>query len=542
MKTHPVHAVSNREMEEYDLERTRALAAKYDIDGEVRIDRFVPPGPVTQAFLLDRDNKTKVLMGPLGGGKTTTCAFARIVAATWQPIAGHPEDGKPTRMSRWLVLRDTFRNAEKSLLESWKRWFPKSYPGSSWAGGNDRPVTHVLRFYGRDGVRIEMITEFAGLNEHDIETMMKGREYDGVWLNELDTHADGALEDGEMRVGRYPSKNLLLDRDAPRNAIVIGDMNAPLIDNWTYEKLVRNVRDGRILYEQPSGTADDAENLFALEPDYYERLLATLDEEDAQRMVHNRFGYSRAGKAVFPSFDRRRHVAHQAIPFNPDLGLIVGVDTSINTLNPAAVFLQNRAGRLVAIDELYADEHGVGATRFAERLNQRIQERYAEARTIRIFADPAAEHGADSEGGQLDAMQKIALITGFPVLMPFGGSNELGMRLDAVKTELRGYQEPETHILFCPKGCPTLIMAIEGKYRYRKKTGPGDDKWDDEPEKKHPWSDLADALQYGIGGIRGRTAAQRLAAGVRERSAGETSGPWGKTARRGGFDVHRVGR
>jgi hypothetical protein len=33
---------------------------------------------------------------------------------------------------------------------------------------------------------------------------MKGREYSGGWLNELDTHAEGALDDMEQRVGRYP--------------------------------------------------------------------------------------------------------------------------------------------------------------------------------------------------------------------------------------------------------------------------------------------------------------------------------------------------
>lgn len=542
MSEHLVATVSNREMDEYDRERVRALALKHDIAGEVRIDRFVAPGPVTQAFLLDRANKTKVLMGPLGGGKTTTCAFARLVAANWQPIARHPDDGKPTRMSRWLVLRDTFRNAEKSVLESWKSWFPKTYPGSTWAGGNDRPVTHTLRFVGPDDLRVEAITEFAGLNEHDIETMMKGREYDGVWLNELDTHGDGALEDGEMRVGRYPRKDFLLDPDARRMAIVIGDMNAPLIDNWTYEKLVRNVATGRILYQQPSGASPDAENMFNLEPDYYTRLLATLDDADAQRMVHNQFGYSRAGKPVFPSFDRRRHVARQPIGFDPEIDLFVGIDTSINTLNPAAVFLQNRGGRLVAIDELYTDEHGMGATRFAERLAQRLAEKYGAARRVRLFVDPAAVNGADREGGQLDAMEKIALITGLPVLLPFGGSNEWGMRADAVKTELRGYQDPETHLLFCPQGCPTLIMAIEGKYRFRRKRGADDDRWDEEPEKSHPYSDLADALQYVIGGVRGRVPAQRAAAGLRDRAAGDGRGPWAGASRRRGFDPHKVGR
>lgn len=536
---HVAETVSRREMRDLNEEQIRLLAAKHDVVGDVHIDRFVPPGPVAQAFILDRVNKTKVLMGPLGGGKTTTCAFARIVGATWQPLARHPEDGRPTRLSRWLVLRDTFRNAEKSVLESWRGWFPKTYPGSTWAGGNDRPVTHTLR-WRLNGERVEAVTEFAGLNDHDIEVMMKGREYDGVWLNEVDTHADGAIEDGEMRVGRYPRPDLLLDPDARRMAFVIGDMNAPTIDNWTYDALMRNVMPGRVLYRQPSGTSPEAENLFNLEPDYYTRLVAAHDDAFVQRMVHNRFGYSRSGKPVLPMFDRLRHVAREPIAFDPDADLLIGVDTSINTLNPAAVFGQvARSSRIRMFDEIYADEHGMGATRFAERLKMRIADRYPNARKIRLWADPAAQYGADREGGQLDAIEKIAMILGLPVLLPFNGSNELGQRIDAWKMELRGHTEADTHILFCPVGCPSLIQAIEGKYRYRKRPEKAASEWEEIPEKNHPWSDLADAGGYLIGGVRGRSGAQRAAAGMREKNAGET--PWG-AKRRTGFDVHRVGR
>jgi hypothetical protein len=42
-------------------------------------------------------------------------------------------------------------------------------------------------------------------------------------------------------------------------------------------------------------------------------------------------------------------------------------------------------------------------------------------------------------------------------------------------------------------GCPTLITALGNKYRYRKRK---DGQLEDKPEKLHPWSDVADALQY----------------------------------------------
>jgi len=42
-------------------------------------------------------------------------------------------------------------------------------------------------------------------------------------------------------------------------------------------------------------------------------------------------------------------------------------------------------------------------------------------------------------------------------------------------------------------GCSQLVAALKFWYRYKRKmTGSLDDK----PEKSHPWSDLADCLQY----------------------------------------------
>jgi hypothetical protein len=548
-----------------DERRIRELAMQYEVREDLDIYRYVPPGPVAGAYIRKLKGST-FIMGPVGSGKTTASAFKRIVAASAAPIAWHPEDGKPTRMCRWIVLRDSFRSAEKTVLESWKQWFPKTYPGSSWAGGNDRPVTHTLRFRGADGVRVEAITEFAGLGDASIETLMKGREYSGGWLNEFDTHAPGALEDMEQRVGRYPSSDSLLSipeleelsrelgrvlQSGQRMALVIGDLNAPTLDNHAYKTLVTNIHKtpDRTFFRQPSGLSDEAENRHKLEPDYYDRLVRNQEESFVMRMVENKFGYSKSGKPVYEGFDRNRHVARREIGFDPDLELIVAIDASMNTLNPAATLLQIKApGRIAFIDELYLG-HGVGAARFGEALKQLLDERYSGAVKIRVFVDPAAQYGADREGGQLTALETIAIILGLPLLIPAGGSNELGARLDAVKAELRGYLEPNTHLICCPVRCPLLIEGFEGKYRYKRRPERASAEYEDAPEKNHPHSDIHDSAQYGIQGVRGRAGSLRSAAGLdRAPGSGKPSG-WGKPAGgarggggRGGFDVHRVGR
>lgn len=558
MAQHIADIVSRDDIRRYTDEEVRKLVADLEVPADFDPFNYTPPGPVGQSFL-NSTALTTFIMGPLGGGKTTLCAFFRIICATFAPIAWHPEDKKPTRMCRWIVLRDTFRSAEKTVLESWKQWFPKGFPGSKWAGGNDRPVTHTLRFMGIDGVRVEVVTEFAGLGENSIETLMKGREYSGGWLNEADTHADGALDDLEQRVGRYPSANLLLTIaeleelsaklgrqiiSLPRQRRVIGDLNAPTIDSYVYKKFIKAPTPDRHLVRQPSGRSPEAENLFNLEADYYDRIIRNQDEHFVKRMVDNEFGYSRHGKPVYEKFNRAIHVARHRLDFEPKLTLGIGIDISTNTLNPAAVFGQVKGtGRIAAIDELCLG-HGVGAARFAEGLKRKIDQDYSSASKIRIWCDPAAEYGADREGGQLAAMETIALILALPVLIPGGGSNELGLRLDAVKTELRGYHEPNSELIICPQKCPLLLEGFDGKYRFKRRPETASTEFEEQPEKTHPWSDLQDALQYLIIGFRGRTGAMRGAADrdrdrqTQSRPSQPGSSPWG---RRGGFDPHKAG-
>lgn len=569
MSGHISDLVNRVDLREAAEERVRQLALELDYVGDFNPYMYVPPGPVAQAFL-NSTALTAIIMGPLGGGKTTTCVFKRIIAATLAPIAWHPEDGKPTRMCRWIVLRDTFRSAEKTVLESWKQWFPKNYPGSHSQGGNDRPFVHRLRFMGHDGVRVEAITEFAGLGEDNIETLMKGREYSGAWPNELDTHADGVLDDMEQRVGRYPMASILLSPkeiealekqlwasgalkmgqklvNGPRMRMVIGDMNAPTVDNWTYDALVVNPKPDRKFFPQPSGLSQEAENRFNLEPGYYERIVDNQDERFVHRMVHNKFGYSQAGKPVHPSFEHTRHVATAKL-VERDVDLGIGADISKGGLSPAAMFGQVwTPGRIAMLAELYMG-HGVGTARFAEGVKALMNERFGNVarRRVRLWVDPASQHGADKEAGEMNAMEILSAALGVPALIPGNGSNELALRLGAVDAELRGFLEANTSLLISPE-CQQYIAAIAGRYRFKKRPQTGGNEYEDMPEKLHPWSDLMDAGQYLIIGSRGHHFVMQAIQGGRA-SASEAPGGWasqrnGATGwnRPAGFDPHKVG-
>lgn len=511
----------------------RSMVADLERDEDFDPFRYRPAGPVSQAFLNNQRDLTQFIMGPVGGGKTTVCAFKRVLAATLMP-----PDKKGVRRSRWIVLRTSFRDSERTVLKSWQQWFPKNYTGSTWTGGNDRPVTHILRWRLFDGTTVEAETLFIGLGDHKVAEVLRGLEISGAWLNEADTLDEDALAAVEQRVGRYPAKVDLADQNAARHRQVIGDLNAPDEDNWVYTNFMEKPKPRRVLYAQPSGRHPDAENLGNLEAGYYEDMVATQEDWFVRRFVDNNFGYSRDGKPVYGSFNRVLHVAARAIAVDPNLVTLIGLDAG---LHPAALIGQaTPRGQIRLTDELYLG-HGYGADRFGEALLDLLDRRGYPARTsgnMRVWADPAAQYGADREGGELAWTETMGLVLGVTMGIPM--SNELSLRIGAVSQELRHTLDDGTPRMLISPHLKMTIRALSSAYRYKKRA---DGRFDPEPEKNdasHPM----DALQYLVLGFRGRAGVVQEAGRGGRVGGGQAAGRMGHNGgppMSGNFDPHKVG-
>jgi hypothetical protein len=85
---------------------------------------YVPPGPVAQAFL-NSTALTAIIMGPLGGGKTTACAFKRLLRRRRRARSPGTRDEAADAHVPRIVLRDTFRQTEKTVLASWQQGLPQ---------------------------------------------------------------------------------------------------------------------------------------------------------------------------------------------------------------------------------------------------------------------------------------------------------------------------------------------------------------------------------------------------------------------------------
>ncbi|MFZ4687863.1 MAG: hypothetical protein ACOYLS_01365 [Polymorphobacter sp.] len=461
-----------------------------------------PPGPVADRFT-DAPDFCTAIMGPVGSGKTTAALMKIIkVAAVQRPS---PIDG--VRRCKALVIRDTFTNLKRTILPTWHGWFPETM--GHWVGGP--PAKHVLNFEVIKGQPIELIVDFMGLGEDSIENLLRSYEMTCFFGNEFDLMSFDALSFLMQRVGRYPSKL----HGGPTWYGGWLDFNAPEVDHWLHELFVENQipgsdgqrAEGYKLFVQPGGTEPGAENVQNLPPGYYDRMLKSLAEWLARRMVHNRWGFSRNGKPVYPEYNDAIHVAPTILQPIKGVPIGIGIDGGGT---PAAAFGQWLPGdRWRTLAEIATDP-GTGPTRFGEMVNQMLASRFPDLTPDDVYgwSDPSNEYGGDEEGGDPAWLTKVRKVTG----IRFRGTptNNPHLRQEAVRKPLRSLVDGQPAFVLCPS-CKQLRKGYNSGYHYRKiKVGGATGRYDTKPEKNH-FSHLNEAHEYlllggghGIAGVMGR--------------------------------------
>lgn len=485
-------------------------------EGNVKTMAFKPVGPVASRFLNDRMFISSI-MGPYGSAKTTSCFQKILNCLLWQRPG---PDG--IRRIRVCVIRDTYGQLEKNVMNDWFGWFPKA--PNNWNGG-DYKHTVTLDFPGLGaggGVgRGVMEVYFVGLGELKAEDVFKGMQLTLLWLNEVDTLDPKVLEFGLPRVGRYPA---MKDGGCAWSG-VIADFNAPDVDNWVYDLFVDKnlgVPDellaqlqaefgplfGISFHKQPGGRTPEAENLHNLIPGYYDRLLLGFkgNENKIRRFIDNEFGAVSNGQPVYPEFSDLFHVAREPLKAIPGVPISIGIDGG-NT--PAIVFGQeDEDGQIRIIDELVvfnADEDKalarLGPTNFAREARAFMDARYPHARFGEGWGDPASLYGEDEEdlawltkfGNEFRRRVKASPVKG----------NRLTIRLEAVRGCLTNNVGARPGLIISPT-CKHLRRGFNNGYiiqRVKYSTGGGRTK--DEP-LKNDFSHVHDALQYLVCGFKKR--------------------------------------
>jgi hypothetical protein len=427
-----------------------------------------------------------LIVGPVGSTKTSA-GIMKIAYHAKQMAAC--TDG--IRRSRAVWVRNTRQMLQDTSIPDFLKWFPDGQAGS--LAKSDMKFT--LKF---DDVECEVL--FRGLDDaNDIRRLLSLQASFAI-LDEFREINQQIFEAMQGRLGRYPDKMLVPPRpewgndekgypiggcvkdDGTPNKLLWGMTNPPDMDTF-WETLLTDPPSNVATFFQPSGLSQEADWLKYLPTNYYDDLAEGKNADWIDVYIHAKFGKSLAGKPVFGSFNTETHVAKTPLLLQ-NTALVIGVDAG---LTPTATISQlDYQGRLLVHDAITGDS--MGALRFVRELLKPLLATKYPGKPSVVVIDPAAFQRAQTDERTVADIFKAE---GFRVIP--AKTNTITARLAAVESFLTRTVDGKPSILFDKEGCSQLILALRSKYRY-KINAKGEK--DETPDKSHPWSDLADSLQY----------------------------------------------
>jgi hypothetical protein len=439
--------------------------------------------PTTVSLLMESNKRVRLIRGPVGSGKSSGMVMELTRRAMEQ--APDPKDGK--RRTRFALVRNTLPQLQTTTAKT---------VAELLRGVVTYEAQHKTFWLRTGDVESEWI--MLPLDTPENVQRLLSLDITAGWLSELRELPPQILMDVLGRCGRYPS----MANGGPSWHGVIGETNSFSEDSPWYPILEEGVMpDGKPrpaqwgYWTQPGALDPGAENRENLVPGYYEDLIINNSAEWVEQYVDNKITPSLAGEAVFrASFRSDFHVAKSALLPVPGTLVVVGMDFG---RNPAAVITQMDArGRLVVIDELITEQAGsMGVEQFiALQLRPLLsQAKYARL-PVGIVGDPSG-----IARGQIGEESVFRAITRLGFASQPAMTNLIEPRLRAVEKWLLQQRDGGAALLISPH-CTTLVRAMQSRYRYdRLKDG----QLKPMPNKGHPWSDIADALQYGVLGHSG---------------------------------------
>lgn len=426
--------------------------------------------PPTVARFMQSNAPVRLLLGPVGSGKSV---------GDCMEIARRAQEQAPNRQgirkTRWVVVRNTYRELTDTTLKTWLEWFPDGVAGR-WV---ESSKTFHLRF---GDVQAEVL--FRALDTPDDVNRLLSLELTGGFINEAREVPIEIVTALRSRCGRYPSKK----EGGPTWFGIIMDTNPPPVDHWIYEKFEDEKPAGWEIFKQPGGLEPNAENIENLPPNYYQDMMEGADSEWVNVHVHAKYGRSKAGKPVYEnSWQTDFHTASGLLVM-PNTPVVIGIDFG---RTPAAAFFQkDTRGRVLMLDEITTENMGLELF-IEQKIKPMLTQRYLGV-PVACGIDPSGfDKGQLTEKCAAD-MLKAARLPPVPRM-----SNRIPVRLSAVETLLRQQVDGKGMFLVDKERCPQAIAGFEHGYRYKKKK---DGQYEEVPDK-NGFSHLADGIQYGCQAI-----------------------------------------
>ena len=435
---------------------------------------FVTP-PTIGRFMLD-GSFVRLIMGPVGSGKSAGCFMELLRRARLQE-----PNAQGIRQTRMAIIRNTLQQLKQTCLADILLWLA---PICTYKVSDS---TIYIRFPLPDGTKVESDWMLIPLDTKQDQQRLLSLNLTGAWVSEFREIEPSLIDALSGRLGRFPSKAIA----KPTWHGIVAETNPPDEDSEWYTKLEIDRPPGWAFYRQPGGMDADAENLENLPslPDgttYYENLVNNNNSDWCDIHVHAKYGKSLGGQAVFrASFKPDFHIVKEddLEPPSKASPLMIGQDFG---RTPACLIGQvDSRGRLVIYDELTSEDMGI--EQFATSLlRPMLYERY-QGHSMFMVADPKGRDKSQvNEDSPFDMLKRL----GFDVHP--APTNNIDPRIRAVE-QLLLHQVDGGPQLIISSRCSTLTQGMKFWYRYRRKTT---GVLEDKPEKTHPWSDVADCLQY----------------------------------------------
>lgn len=346
--------------------------------------------PTGTEFIQDR-SFIKIIMGPVGGGKSTVCLMDLLSRAQDQtPFGG-------LRRTKFAIVRNTAQQLQstvKPLIDEWLVTMPQQSDGAALGSWRLTDRTFDIHMLLPDGTRMHTELMLTAADTPDDVRRLLSLQLSAAWVEEAREIDEEVFKALLGRVDRFPS----VVAGGTKYPGVVCSTNAPALNTY-WHKMISDPPSNARVFVQPPAVLEDlsinpqAENLLYLGEDYYPNLLEANTEDWIDVYLRNQFGLGNAGMPVYKTtFKRSFHVAPAPLVPVPGTAfpLIVGMDNGLQAA--ASVLQQDPRGVVNMLSECFVPEdQTMGVETFLDRLLiPHLLSKYRARREAFLFVlDPA---------------------------------------------------------------------------------------------------------------------------------------------------------
>ena len=455
------------------------------------------PEPTAILYHTDK-SRGKHVMGPYSSGKSVMCLFDCLLDSMDMPEC---MDG--IRRSRTCVMRTTYNELQSTTIKTFLDWFGDfGYPPPGKVKTFIKmpyPTFHV-RFYDGKGI-VDWEVLFLAFEREEHVKKLGSLEVTNAYFNETRDFPEAIYDAASGRISRYPKQIEIGDQ--PYYASLKSDTNPPDSDHWLYDRFEKTKPKSYRKFQQPPAVIEDktsdtgwrvnpdADNIKYNASGYYETLPIGKSREFIRVFCEGLYGSAVDGKKVFEEYNDDFH-SIENIEYVESEPLYLGWDFG---LTPCLVISQFIGGQLRVIKEFITKNMGI------ENLIQEEVKPYWAANRMDRFTIGYSD--ADPAGGARSAKNifeptLIEVITEQFKPTVAALTNDVDMRLEAVRHYMNRMAAGKPSFIVSRSGCPILRKGFNGHYVLKSVhiAGKGEKMYEKVPAKTHPISEPQDCLQY----------------------------------------------